>query len=143
MTRRSLFPLGVWVGLYTALRAESGPKDAAESLRGQLMIRQGEGPAIRLKDGTVVPLAGDAETVAVLMDQRLATADFEVDGHYLASGVFEVNPRYTDALWVHTNGERMMITYWCDLCAIRTYAPGKCMCCQEETRIDLRKPESR
>ena len=102
----------------------------------------GKPPAIRLKDGKVVQLAGDAQTVAVLKDKRLADTDFEVDGHYRADGVFQVNPRYTDAIWVHANGERLMITYWCDTCSIRTYAPGKCMCCQQETRLDLRKPNS-
>jgi hypothetical protein len=34
-----------------------------------------------------------------------------------------------------------VITYWCDVCSIRTYTPGKCWCCQQETTLDLRDPD--
>jgi hypothetical protein len=34
-----------------------------------------------------------------------------------------------------------MVTYWCEVCAIRTYTPGECMCCQENTELDLRDPD--
>jgi hypothetical protein len=34
-----------------------------------------------------------------------------------------------------------MITYWCDVCSIRAYTPGPCVCCQQETTLDLRDPD--
>ena len=38
---------------------------------------------------------------------------------------------------VHRDGKKYTISYWCPVCSIRTYTPGKCMCCQEETHLDL------
>ena len=36
---------------------------------------------------------------------------------------------------------RKMITYWCDVCFIRAYAPGPCVCCPRETTLELRNPD--
>jgi hypothetical protein len=30
-----------------------------------------------------------------------------------------------------------LVTYYCDVCSIRYYQPGRCVCCQQETRVDL------
>jgi hypothetical protein len=34
-----------------------------------------------------------------------------------------------------------MVTYWCAVCAIRTFTPGICWCCREETELDLLEPD--
>ena len=34
-----------------------------------------------------------------------------------------------------------MVTYWCEVCAIRSYTPGLCVCCRDETTLDLRDPD--
>jgi predicted RNA-binding protein with PUA domain len=39
------------------------------------------------------------------------------------------------------DGRLKMVTYWCDICSIRTYIPGPCMCCQKYTDLDLRMPD--
>src|ERR1019366_1149455 len=36
-------------------------------------------------------------------------------------------------------GKLKMIAYWCDVCYIRAYAPGPCVCCQKDTDLDLRE----
>ena len=58
-----------------------------------------------------------------------------------ANGVFEINPIYLAALYAYKDGARKRVTYWCDVCAIRTYSPGPCWCCREETALDLRDPD--
>ena len=52
-----------------------------------------------------------------------------------------VDPMHTKAMFVYKDGKKSRITYWCDLCSIRTYTPGICMCCQQETQLDLRDPD--
>jgi hypothetical protein len=84
-----------------------------------------------------VPLHGDSDTLGVLKDKRLKDADLELRGR-LDGSRFVVNPIHTNAMHVHKDGKRLIITYWCDLCAIRTFTPGICWCCQEQTELDLR-----
>jgi len=76
--------------------------------------------------------------MSVLNDKRLAGMDLEAIGHFNSPGQFEVDPIHTKALFVHQNGKKLYITYWCDVCYIRTYAPGICVCCQKYTDLDLR-----
>jgi len=119
------------------LRASEGKK----VLRGKLGV-DGQGrAALRLPDGRTVALHGDEETTLVLADKRLAGTDFEVIGAVGANGVFEINPIYLAALYAYKDGARKRVTYWCDVCAIRTYSPGPCWCCREETALDLRDPD--
>jgi hypothetical protein len=42
-------------------------------------------------------------------------------------------------MFVHQGGKRLFVTYWCDVCSIRTYTPGLCLCCRKETDLDLRE----
>jgi hypothetical protein len=113
-----------------------GPK--ASVVTGTLMQREGMPPAIQAPDGKLVALGGDPDTLGVLNDKRLRGAHLEVKGHF-DGGLFAVDPIHTDALHVHKDGKRLIITYWCELCAIRTYTPGICWCCQENTELDLRE----
>jgi hypothetical protein len=46
--------------------------------------------------------------------------------------------QHTRALVVMQSGKPKMITYWCDVCYIRAYAPGPCVCCQKDTDLELR-----
>jgi hypothetical protein len=78
----------------------------------------------------------------VLKDARLAGSDFEVAGHSTGINQFAIDPIHTHSLFVYKDGKRRAVTYWCDICYIRTYTPGKCWCCQEETRLDLRDPDT-
>ena len=114
-----------------ASATESGP------LRGKL-IHDGTGPVLETADGRKIPLDGDADTIGVLRDARLSGASMELRGAMQPSGKFRVNPIHERAMHVHKDGKRLFVTYWCDVCSIRTYTPSKCWCCQEETELDLR-----
>lgn len=107
-------------------------------IQGVLRHAEGKPPALDTGDRQIL-LDGDADTNGVLKDKRLAGAKLELKGHFLPSGVFLVDPIHTRALFVHKNGKRLFVTYWCDVCSIRTYTPGKCWCCQDETALDLRE----
>ena len=109
------------------------------SLRGKLVRTPGGKPALQLADGKQVNLEGDGPTTAVLTDQRLLASDFEVLGHYDSPDRFEVDPIHLHAMFVHKDGKRLFISYWCDVCYIRTFAPGTCVCCQKYTDLDLRE----
>ena len=77
--------------------------------------------------------------MGVLADDRLNNADFEALGQRVDAGQFKIAPIHTRSLFVHQQGKRLMVTYWCDVCYIRTYTPGKCWCCQKDTELDLRE----
>ena len=115
------------------------PRPAA--VRGQLTQPEGKPPALETREHKFIPLAADAATLGVLQDKRLAGVDLEALGELSSGGVFQVGPIHTKSMFVHKDGSRLLITYWCDLCSIRTYTPGVCWCCQEETALELRKPE--
>jgi hypothetical protein len=108
---------------------------------GKLTQRDGQPPALETADHKLISLDGDVSTKGVLNDKRLAGANLEIKGHFAAADRFIVNPIHTHAMLVVKNGKHYAITYWCDTCAIRTYTPGICVCCQQETQLDLRDPD--
>jgi hypothetical protein len=89
----------------------------------------------------MIALHGDDPTMGVLRDKRLDGVDLEAIGHFESPDRFEVDGIHTRALFVHKDGKRLMITYWCDVCYIRTYTPGVCWCCQKYTDLDLRESD--
>jgi hypothetical protein len=74
-----------------------------------------------------------------LRDERVIGSEFELVGERGQGGVFVVDPIHKKAMFVVRGGKRLFVTYWCDICSIRTYTPGKCWCCQEETELDIRE----
>ena len=109
-------------------------------VRGKLVRREGGGPTLEAPGHQPVALEGDRETMAVLNDPRLAGMEFEVTGRYSSSGRFLIAPFTTPgAVLVHRDGKRYTISYWCEVCSIRAYTPGKCACCQEETELSLQE----
>lgn len=100
-----------------------------------------DGAVLETNAHQLIQLNGDRQTDAVLHDQRLAGSIFELHGHF-EQDKFHVDPRHTGALFVKKDGKLLAVTYWCDICSIRTFAPGLCMCCQQETKVDLRDPAS-
>ena len=112
--------------------------EPSTTIRGKLNVNSAGKPVL-MSDGRNVQLEGDPATTAVLKDKRVDGMDLEAIGHFRASDVFTINPIHTKAMFIHKNDKRLYITYWCDVCSIRTYSPGKCWCCQEETELDLRE----
>lgn len=138
MTRRqfSFAPLAVSVSTLTeAALAE----ETSISLRGKLVTQGDHAGSLTLPDGKSMKLTGDEQTRGVVNDARLNGVDFEVVGNASQSGAFEIQPIHKRAMFVHHKGKKLFVTYWCAVCAIRTYAPGICWCCQDETVLDLRE----
>lgn len=109
------------------------------SVEGVLTTVSDGRPALRTSDGRLIYLDGDKPTLGVLHDARLQGTQFEAVGRFTAPDRFEVLPIYKRAMFVHRDGKRLMVTYWCDVCGIRSYTPGPCWCCQQETQLDLRE----
>ncbi len=115
---------------------------APDHLRGRLEAPSEEQAGLRLPDGTFVELHGDEQTRKVLHDKRLLGWDFEVHGHRRTDGSFEILPIHLAALFTYRADKLMRVTYYCDVCAIRTYSPGMCLCCREDTRVDVVDPDA-
>jgi hypothetical protein len=128
VTRRTLFALALVPAI---LRA-------AESIRGTLA----NAATLTTPDGKTILLDGDESTRAVLNDERLRGMDFEALGHFTAANHFLISPIHERAMFVYKDGKRLLITYWCNVCYIRTYAPGNCRCCQKYTDLDLRENDA-
>ena len=118
----------------------AGP-EAAVTVRGKLIVREGKPAAIETADHKSIQLDGDAPTRKVLADARLNGFEIQAKGHFTAPGHFLLDPMHTHSMLVNQKGHLKMVTYWCDVCSIRAYTPGPCVCCQQETVLDLRDPD--
>lgn len=127
---------GFLVLLPAAVFASDSP--SGKRFRGKLTATPK--PALE-QGGKLIYLRGDDDTMGVLRDERLKGADFEVVGQ-LEGDTVSINPIHTAALLAYKDGKRLRVTYWCDVCAIRTYTPGLCWCCREDTELDLRDPDT-
>jgi hypothetical protein len=123
------------------LAASSLASVAGVSIRGKLTRSPDQKTALEVSPNKVVSLNGDQATQSVLNDQRIWGTDFEAVGHFNSPDHFEIDPIHTRSMFVHKDGKRLMITYWCDVCYIRTYTPGTCVCCQKYTDLDLRESD--
>jgi hypothetical protein len=110
-------------------------------LRGKLIVRQGKPASIETPDHKTIALAGDDTTSKLLSDGRLNGFEVEARGRFTAPDRFQIDPSHTHSLMVREAGKLKLITYWCDICSIRAYTPGPCVCCQKETTLDLRDPD--
>jgi hypothetical protein len=110
------------------------------ALRGKLIQEERKAPALET-GGKRVVLEGDEPTLKVLNDDRLRNADIEVMGHAVTPDRFAVDHIHTNAIYVYREGKRLQVSYWCDVCYIRTSSPGKCWCCQKNTDLDPVEPE--
>ena len=139
--RRRQFGVMLLAAGATLLRGLAATTQTAkESVKGKLVQHTGAPAVIRTDDGQEVTLTGDEDTQKVLHDPRLADVTLEAIGHFTMPGQFAVEPIYEKNMFVLKNAKRLRITYWCDVCSIRTYAPGNCVCCQKWTDLDLRDP---
>jgi len=127
----------VFLGLALACFAAD---PAATTLRGKLVQEEGKPPVIE-SQGKRVVLDGDEPTLQVLNDERLKGTDFEVLGHPTGTDRFAVDHIHTKSLFFYKDGKRVQVSYWCDVCYIRTSSPGKCWCCQKNTDLDPIDPE--
>jgi hypothetical protein len=127
-----------WAFLFWLAVAASWCAQPPSTLRGKLVQRAGQAPSIETADHKLVAVDGEPESLAVLNDHRLAGSEMDLSGRYAAPDRFTVGPFYTShSIIVLKGGKRFTVSYWCPICSIRAYTPGKCVCCQRETRLDL------
>jgi len=108
------------------------------TIEGKLIVRVGSPAFIETSTHQTIQLDGDAPTRKVLHDERINGMPAQATGHYTSPGKFLVDPQHKRALLVKKDDKLKMVTYWCEVCGIRAYAPGPCVCCQAETELDLR-----
>ena len=113
------------------------PPNCAANSRNATDSRRPSKPAIINSS----PWKATRPRIKVLKDKRLNGIDLEAAGHFTAPDHFMLDPNHARTVLVHKNGKLKMITYWCDVCSIRSYEPGPCWCCQAETVLDLRDPD--
>lgn len=134
MNRRMLLRV---LGALLAARAWG----AAVRLRGKLG-RDAAGRPVLETAGRKIRLEADEDTRKVLRDARLAGFELELEGEPAGPDAFRVGPFYRKSLRVLRGGKKFLVSYWCDVCSIRSYTPGLCVCCQQETQLDLLPLES-
>ncbi len=122
----------VLAGFVTTLGAWAW--EAEKTLRGKLL----NGDLLETPSGPI-KLTGDEPTLGVIRDPRVIGLELEVIGEARGTGALEIGPIHKRALYAIKSGRRLFVTYWCDICSIRTYTPGQCWCCQEQTELDLRE----
>ena len=67
-----------------------------------------------------------------LQDPALAGRTWELEGFHREGDRFEVR-----ALSTIKDGKRYQVSYYCEICHITSYRPGRCMCCQK--MVELRE----
>lgn len=112
--------------------------EAESMLRGMLVA--GTPPAIETADHRHISVTGDKATQGILNDKRVQGMELEVKGHFSGADAFTIGPIENRSMIAFKDGKRYRITYYCDVCSIRTYTPGPCVCCQQNTRLDLLDP---
>lgn len=130
------------IGLFTisvcaALSLSAAPDSV---LRGKLVQQTGKPPVLETGDHRMIALTGDDPTRKVLDDHRIGGMELEVKGHFVNAGQFALDRIESHSMVAFKDGKRYRVTYYCDVCAIRSYTPGLCVCCQQETRLDLIDP---
>ena len=138
MNRRAALVLAAW-----GARLSFGQTDAlAIAVTGRL-IQTGKQPMLGTPEGRMVRVTGDEPTDKILHDARLSGRVFEAKGHATGADSFTIDPIETRPMVVVDGAKRFRVTYYCDVCSIRTYSPGPCMCCKAETRLDLIDPAAK
>ena len=113
-------------------------QSAVGKIRGILKLNSSGSPVLAGKESEI-SIGGDIPTLAVFLDKRVHGLELELSGAFQPNGVFSTGPIHTKAMYVLRGDQRLFVTYWCDVCSIRTYSPGVCWCCQEETELDIRE----
>lgn len=113
----------------TAAQAEEA--EATTILRGNVDITavdSEDNVGFEAEQQGAVTLRGDRFWIGQLRDPKLKSRLWEIEARLAEPGVYDIVVAYTVK-----DGERFRVTYYCDICHIRTHDPGRCMCCQEET----------
>jgi hypothetical protein len=100
---------------------------------------QGHSVALVTDSGEVVPIVKDLRSRGLFMDERLRDRAMELEVHRYPKLPF------VQVIEVYSlkGGKRYRVDYWCDVCAISTFQPGPCPCCQAEITLREKPVEDR
>jgi hypothetical protein len=113
----------------------------AAEVRGKLIVQDGRPALLETSGGKLVKLEGDDQTLKVLADPRLNGFEAVARGQFAAPDRFVIAPTHTHPMLVKAkDGHMKLVSYWCDVCTVRSYTPGPCVCCQKDTTLDLIDP---
>ncbi len=102
-------------------------QDAA--LQGRLVVEPGKPPVLE-SGGTPVRLTSARRSIRdTLQDSRISGKELKVIGRSQPDGLFEVDEFYV----VRPDGALYRLVYFCSVCNITRFGPGKCECCQQPT----------
>lgn len=87
--------------------------------------------ALVTETGEVHPLIKDLRSRGYFMDERLRNRTMELHVYKYPGLPFV---RLIDA-YSFKDGKKYAVDYWCTICAITTYQPGPCPCCQDEIQL--------
>jgi hypothetical protein len=127
---RFVIPFLLAAALLAGTPAATTSSTTEQVLHGKIRQERGKPPMIVTAEKKAYTVTGDDFTKAQMGDSRLNGREIEVGGHFTSATNFEAARLYT-----LKNGKRYEITYWCDVCSIRTHMPGRCMCCQGPTEL--------
>jgi hypothetical protein len=110
-------------------------------VRGKIIVKDGQPTVLETTDRKLVKLDGDDQTKKVLADPRINGFEAQAKGRFATPDRFVIDPSHTHPMLVKKDGHLKLVSYWCDICTIRSYAPGPCACCQKDTALDLIDPD--
>ena len=118
--------------LIVPLLAADSPAGEQVVIRGQLLAPENQDADHRLKtdEGKVWNLVVETDAFHALHDPKLAGRTWELVGRPVDDDKFEVRKLFTIKY-----GQRYSVTYYCEICHIVSYRPGRCMCCQEDVEL--------
>jgi len=120
--------LAATVALLFALNGDVQAQN--ERLRGRLRQEPGRPPVLETAGQKRYSIFGDEFTLGQASDPKLNGREIDLEGRFAGPDRFEATGLYT-----LKGGKRFQVTYWCEVCSIRTHMPGRCMCCQADTEL--------
>jgi hypothetical protein len=107
------------------------PEAMHELYQTDLPANHAHVPGFKTTDGIFYTLLRAKLSEALFVDKRLGEKELILRGHVLPkTQMFEMT-----GMKSVRNGAIYDLYYYCDVCAIKTLAPGPCMCCQGPVKL--------
>jgi hypothetical protein len=121
------FRTAALISLAIAWLGRASAQDAA--IEGRLLVEPGK-PSVVEADGKPIPVTSTRRSVRdTLLDTRISGKRLKLVGRQKPDGSFDVDEFYV----VRPDGSLYRLVYFCDVCNITRFGPGKCECCQQPT----------
>ncbi len=103
---------------------------------GKLSLKSHPDPVLEVGKKTVRLASHDESIAAILRDPRMENREVRVEGNPSGKEGFEVQKLYTVR-----NNKLYRVIYFCEVCNITSFKPGKCECCQAPTELTEVPPD--